>query len=67
MARPNVSLVVLKDLQPGRAGKRKSAYVGYCTEIKGALVIFIDKKNSWAHHVVNKAWARRATDAAQPS
>ena len=66
MARPNVSLVVLKDLQPSRAGKRKSACVGYCAK-KGALVIFTDKKNSWDRHVVNKAWARWATDTAQPS
>jgi hypothetical protein len=46
LGRPNVSLVVLKDLQPSRTEKKKSACVGYSTKKRGGLAIFTEKKTA---------------------
>jgi hypothetical protein len=46
LGRPNVSLAVLKDLQPNRTEKKKLACVGYSMKKGGGLAIFIEKKTA---------------------
>ena len=60
LARPNASLLVLKDLQPSKSEKTNRPWLGIIKKMVGYP--FSQRKNSWAAHVV-----RRATNTAQPS